>query len=479
MPNRSIVAWSPGLLVVVSAIFIAVISARPYAGSWNDGSRLATVECLVDEGTLAIDHSIFVQVPPRTSRHEPSPYGNSEPHFQLNGTSDKLLINGHFYSDKSPVPALLMAVLYKGIQAATGLTARDRPDRFCYAMVLGTSGLAYVASVWCLFLLSGVLGLPHSDRLMLTASFGLATVALPYSRHVNNHMMLLAVAAAGMLSLARLAHQGQATLHRLIGLGTLAGLGYTIDLGAGPFLALGILLVVAYRCRRSVLAAVLAAVPWLLLHHAVNYAVGGTFKPANAVADYFRWPGSPFTADNLTGSWHHSGVGHLITYALALLAGKRGFIGHNLALWLTLPGIVMLFRRPRAGWPQQMPELLFAVGWAGCTWLIYAVTSTNYSGLCCSIRWFVPLLAPGYYGLAALLRRWPALRTDFWILSGWGVVLGGIMWWKGPWMQHLVPYYWLFQAGALLSWMALWAWRSQRHSHPLQQALPSARSRAA
>jgi len=37
-----------GLLVLIAAATIAIISARGYAGSWNDGSRLATVEGLVD-----------------------------------------------------------------------------------------------------------------------------------------------------------------------------------------------------------------------------------------------------------------------------------------------------------------------------------------------------------------------------------------------------------------------------------------------
>ena len=47
-------------LVTFGAVLVALVSARPYAGSWNDGSRLATVESLVDYHTLAIDRSIFL-----------------------------------------------------------------------------------------------------------------------------------------------------------------------------------------------------------------------------------------------------------------------------------------------------------------------------------------------------------------------------------------------------------------------------------
>src|SRR5438067_2211566 len=125
-----------GLVLLVAAV-IAVFSARDYVGSWNDGSRLATVECLVDGHTLAIDRSIFVQA-----------------------TGDKLFIQGHFYSDKSPVPAVLMAGVYQVLQWSTGLTARARPDRFCYWMTLTSSGLAYVVAVGCVFLLGKPLRLP-------------------------------------------------------------------------------------------------------------------------------------------------------------------------------------------------------------------------------------------------------------------------------------------------------------------------------
>ena len=127
----------------------------------------------------------------------------------------------------------------------------------------------------------------------------------------------------------------------------------------------------------------LGAVPWLALHHGLNYHIGGTFKPANAVAEYFRWPGSVFDSTNLTGSWNHRGVGDFLGYAIALLVGKRGFISHNLALYLAVPGALALLRRRVA----DAPEIVFALCWGGGTWLAYALTSNKYAGVCCSIRW--------------------------------------------------------------------------------------------
>jgi len=85
--------------------------------------------------------------------------------------------------------------------------------------------------------------------------------------------------------------------------------------------------------------------------------------------------------------------------------------------------------------------------------LAYALTSNNYSGLCCSIRWFVPLLAPAYYVLALVLRDRPGYRRHFLILSVWGAVLGALMWRHGPWIKHMVPLFWPIQGAALLCCM--------------------------
>ena len=434
--------WKITIGVFAAALAVAAISARPEAGGWNDGSRLATVECLVDYRTWAIDESIFARPPP-TGVDAKRPYPADKGVWLARGTLDKLLINERFYSDKSPVPALFMAGIYQVLQWATGLVAREHPDWFCYLLTLFSSGLAYVVAVCCVDRLALTLG--TATRLLLTFSFAFATVALPYVRQVNNHILLLAVCCALLLVL------GPRTRWQLVAGGMLVGAGYTIDLGIGPILVASVAGLVAYRTRsiKAVVILLLAAFPWFALHHYLNYRIGGTFAPANAQAAYLAWPGSPFDVSNMTGRWAHQSVGHFVTYALDLLFGKRGFLGHNLPLFLAVPGAVVLVRRRVA----ETPEII----WAGCLfaggWLVYALTSTNYSGVCCSIRWFVPLLAPAYYVLVLLLREESRYRTDLLILTLFGFLLGILMWWKGPWMERMVPGFWFIQAAALLGWL--------------------------
>jgi hypothetical protein len=463
------------LLVLLVAGLIALAGASRLALSWNDGSRLATVESLVERGTWAIDESPFVRVPlPRSGW--PSPYPADDALLQAGGTKDKLWIDGHYYSDKSPVPALPLAGLYAWLRWQGMLGVADDPEGFCWGMCLASAGLAYVLAVWCIWRLGRPLRLTLPTRLLLTASFGLATVALAYSRSVNNHIFLLAVAAGIWLQLAWLA-RGPVfhTAGRFAGLGLLAGLAYTIDLGAGPPLAALAFVLGCWRGRSFKLAAVfvLCALPLFAIHHGINYAIAGTWKPANAVPEFLAWPGSPFNPGNMSGVWGHSGLDHFARYALDLLGGKKGFLLHNLPL--LLPVVVLPFVWLRV---RERAELVVAGLSCAGVWLVYSAASTNYSGVCLSVRWFVPLLAPGFFLLALVLREVPSTRTDLGVLTAGGAILAGLAAWAGPWAPHMVPGYWFVVGGTVLAWGVLRLTRRSSGGTATDSRSPGADSRA-
>ena len=433
------------LVVTLVALTIALVSARPYAASWNDGSRLATAESLVDYHTWAIDDSIFVRE--NVQPGEPTPYPESETALRALGTRDKIWIGNHFYSDKPPVPALYLAIVYSGIKLFTGLTARTQPNWFCYWMALASSGVAYVISVWAIDRLATGYQLRLRTRVLLTTSFALGTIALPYARAVNNHLLLLAVCASVLLIISG---KEVFSTGELIGIGSLAGIGYTLDFAIGAVFVLGIvgLLTAKMRAWRQPLVILAAAFPWFALHHALNYLIARTFLPADLNPALFALPGSPFTPNLLTGAWQHRNAFHFVAYALDLLAGRRGFLLHNLPLLLVLPAAVWLVRQHL----QAAPEIWFAIGFSTFSWLIYAAASTNYGGICCSVRWFVPLLAPGYLILILFLHYRPRSETELLILSAGGFVLGALMWWHGPWNTH-VPGHIFIVIATCLSWI--------------------------
>jgi hypothetical protein len=430
---------------------------------------------------------------PQAAPDQPSPYPLDDELLQSHGTKDKLFIGGHYYSDKSPVPAFPMAAVYQVWRWCGGPSAKDRPNWFCLLMTWSSSGLAYVIAVCCVFGIGRKIGLPSGRNLALTIIFALGTISLPYAQQVNNHILLLAVAAAVFLLLL---NQESSTMeyterNRSFGnslrvfavfrgqtfsfrLGTLLGIGYTIDLAAGPLLCLTIGAFLLWN-RSSVLIVILAATPWVAFHHIANYQIGGTLGPANAVPAYFEWSGSPFSPANMTGGWNHSSTGKAARYALELQVGKKGFLGHNLLLFLALAALPKLLRRRYT----ERPILIAGLIWATATWLLYAATSNNYSGGCCSIRWFVPLLGPGFFAIALALRDRPSSMRDAEILGAGSLLLGIGMAVRGPWFMRLMPAYWGIYGGTLAAWMAYRIWTAKRRRSRVVEALEQSPSRRA
>jgi hypothetical protein len=423
------------ILIVLAAVVIAVVSARDFACSANDASRLATVECLVDYHTFAIDRSTWFDETCDKIRPQP---------------------DGPFFSHQPPILALLLAAPYQGMQSLFGMRAAEHKEVFCYLLTLLSVGLAYVVSVWCVFRLGRVVGLSPGWAVALTGSFALATIAPVYTRHVNSSLPLLAVALAVVLNVTTLTPSSGRVVGRLLLIGALTGFAYALEQPTGGLLLVAAATAIAVRLRRpSVIVWIaLAALPWAVLHHAIVYSYTGMIGPAGANPAFWDYPGSLFDAHNLTGRWNHAGLGDFAVYAFLMLFGVHGFILSNPTLLLAVPAAGWAMRRLPAARVETVCFGLWCLG----VWLLYAALSNNYGGVCCSIRWFVPLLAPAVYWLALMLRDLPQFRMDFIVFSGWGAVLAGYFWYYGPFgvfdFQAIFPYFfWSVQAAGCFIWL--------------------------
>jgi hypothetical protein len=465
----------PGGAVAVAAVALALaaLAARPHAGGWNDGSRLAAAESLLDRGTLAIDESVYC----RPSTAGRPPYAADRPDLNAVGTHDKLFIDGHFHSDKPAVANVLTAAVYWPLMQLGFPAPGVRPDVFAWTVTVLTSGVGFAAAVGCVWLLGRRIGLDPRLRLAWTAAFGLSTFALTYTQHVTPHTPQLAAVAGMILLLLRVADAhavGRTAWGSLVGLGTLAGLGFNLDFASGPLFAAAGFAAVGWRTRSfaPLLVYSLAALPWVAAGVGLNLAIGGSVLPPNMNPAYFRYPGSPFTEDNLTGFNRHRPL-NLLLYAGGMMLGKHGFLNHNLPLLLAAAGAWRVFRRPFPG----RAELAWLLAGCGATWAAYSVLSNNMGGQCCSVRWFVPFLAPGFWVLGELLRGWPKYRPDFTALAAWGAGLGALMLWAGPWSPRMVPLLWPVVGAALLTWAAVEA-RRWRRAAPVADAAPPVRRAA-
>ena len=360
---------SVGLILTALAAVVAVVGARPYAGGWNDASRLAAAEGLVDHGGWSIDDSIFVN-PALTPPGAPLPFAASNRLLLERGTLDRLLIDGRFVSDKTPVSSLLLAGQYWSLQQAAGLVMRRDADRTIYWLTLLSAGTSFVAAVWLMFVLASRLSDSAWLAAGLTLSFAFATCAPAYSRHVNAHVIALAACAAVMCLVDAVARNG-CTPRRGFGVGTLAGVVYGLDAGLGPIVAIAAGVFMGARCRACLWPYLAALVPWMALQHALNWHIGQTVAPLSSVPAYLTWPGSPFDSASMSGRYTHETVGDVVSYSLDLIAGRRGYLLHNLPL-LMLPVASWRLVRLRRRLPEW-PAVAFALSVSAATWMIYAL----------------------------------------------------------------------------------------------------------
>lgn len=489
LADHPVSAW----VLAALALAFAAAGARPFAGCWNDGSRLASVEALVERGSFCIDGTTFLQPPPEHFARGTPPYDPDNPAMH-SGTLDKLLIDGRYYSDKPPLVSLPLAGAYRVLMLLGAPRPSERPDVFAWTITVLLCGTGYAVAVGCMWSIGKRVGLSPAWRLAWLAAFALATVLPAYTRHANNHLAQLGAVAAVCVLLCRIADRaaaGRTAWGSLVAAGFLTGFAYNLDFGVGPPLVPAVLLVVALRTRSVLAVAVcgVAMLPCIVAGHAINYAIGGDWlKPLNMHPEYLAWPGSPF-ATTMTGVVRPRPLAQAL-YTLDLLFGKKGFLTHNLPLLLAVTAGALVLRRGRPSEPRpsgserehSLPDgrgsdrvELFALGaWCVVGWLLYGVLSKNHGGGCVSIRWFVPFLAPGFWLLAKVLKERPEFRRDFLALSAWGLVLGVSAFLVGPWWPRNVPLYWWVFGGSLLTWgvVRYFAWRTKTAPPTLKLPAP-------
>ena len=430
------------------AVVVAGLAARPGMGGWNDGSRLASVQALAERGSLVIANT---------------PYP----------TADKLAIGGVYLSDKPPLLAVGLAVPVWLARHILGLPdAAQRPDLFAWLVAFWAAAVSLAVLLLCLDEVGQAIGLAQPVRAVWLVSLLASTMIGAYAQHVNGHLPLLAVVAAVCAAVCT-SRPGPCAAVPLAWLGTLAGVGYHLDAGAGPPLlpALAVWVWLRGGGLSELVWLGLGAAPWVIGYHAYNLAWGGTLRPLNMVPAFLAWPGSPFDTSNMTGLARH-GPAQQVVYALALLVGNHGFLNHNLPLLLAVTGSVGVWRRCRAnadgGADCRLQrgcgraELAALGSWCVAVWLLYAVLSNNYGGACCSVRWFLPMLAPGWLILGLMLRDRPAAHGEFLWLSGCGAVLAWSMVAVGPWTLRMVPGMWPVVGVAVVGWLIVRRGRGRR-----------------
>ncbi len=333
--------------IVIFFVALAVYACltKPHVLSWNDGSRFATVDALVTDGTFAIEQSRFAVA-----------------------IEDKYPFGGHMYSDKPPALALIGAGIAR-IVAPAGVTFTRTPGTAIYVVTLGTVGIWFALGCAYTFALARRLDVGVRAATAAATLAGLGTLALPYATVFSNHVPAGAAALAGCYHLVRV-REGAG--HAVFG-GLFLALMVAFDAGAFALTLTGVVLLWGAAPQRWAVA-LAAALPIVALQLAYNLHVSDALIPPALNAASWSDPSSPFHKAD-PSIFAFAGPREYAAYAVYVLVGAKGLLAYTPLVLICGYGFALMLR----GRPNEQ-RLAIAILAATGVYLATIVVFTNDYG---------------------------------------------------------------------------------------------------
>lgn len=393
-----------GLLLFIGCLVVWALLTKVHTHSWQEESRMATVQALVEQGTFIIDHTEF------------------------NRTGDKVFIRDHFYSDKTPLLSVGAAGVYGVLHNVFGLTldpticVPDEDVAACRAftpsgtrftafywltlILIGGSSALLVALFWRAMLDAGASGTLSTA---LAIALGIASPIAPYSIVFAGHVPAALALFAGCWLLTR-----SRSNRAVFGSGLLISLAANIDLTLALFVGtIGLWVLIGYRWK--VITFAIGAVVPFMLSGAINYWAAGTIMPLYFDPKAYDFIGTVLNP-TVGGTNGFYSLEFGVNYAYNLLIGERGFFAFTPVLVLGVLGAAVALR------DKQRRGLTLAVLLGSVLFAAYLIARTdNYGGEAWGARWFVPLVP----------LVWWYIRDAYCVLRNrsrlWGVVLAALI----------------------------------------------------
>lgn len=369
------------LTIVVGVFFLALwaLLTHSHINSWNDASRLASVEALVEHGTWAIDNTTL-------AAH----------------TGDFIVINGNTYSDKPPVLSLLAAGVYAVLHRVFHLSlvplecdphasacycfallCPQQPDWAYYWITLTLVGLPSALLLALFYRSTAVQGLSHLPALILTGVLGLGTLVWPYSLVFNNHIPTALCLMTALYALIRSTSDSAQVRRWLLVAGFSASLAFTFDLAMGLFLVFFLSDAVLHHRR-----------------HAWPFLVGSLFPIALMVALDFWILGDPLPPMLHPAGYAYrnavlyptiggvQGSTNVLGYSFNMLVGDHGVLAFMPVMLWVIFAVVTSIRR-RRHWLRSK-AVIMGIACLSVT-LYLGLFTDSFGGESFGPRWFLAL----------------------------------------------------------------------------------------
>lgn len=384
--------------LTIFLLLIGMVTILPAVQGFNDSSRMATIQALVEDHTFAIDQSDFFE------------------------GFDKVYIDGHYYSDKPVFTALFGAVVYYPLYYL-GITLGRGWNLAYYLITLFTVKLLWFLGIKTFYNILGQVNIKEKSRLQLTVALALGSLYFSWSATFNNHVLSAALLLFGLyFFLKEQPAVGNFWNYLLAGLFfALAGVqDFTIMTFYACF---GVYLFVRDAFQKEKLAYLLPILVTVLPTLWINYVISGSIIPFYLVKEYYLYPEYPNLEGNLFTGMELKQGWDLVRIAIEFLFWKKGFLLHNPLTLLAIPLMGLVIIRKEKLWKEALVITISSL----VVIIAYMLTSLDYGGFTYSIRWFVPLLPFWYLFLYPIFtQEHPKLQKAFSVLFILSVVIASV-----------------------------------------------------
>lgn len=356
-------------LVVALTLGMMALKVRitPW-GSANTKSRYATIQCLVEEQTFAIDCS---------------PY---------KATMDRVRLDGALYSSKPPLLSFAATSVYATL-SPLGFTLKDDE----HVVVVTTNALFAVVphAIFLLFFfrLLTLLGLSSLSVVLAMCAAGPGFLATGYATDLNNHSPAATLVVIALFYAWRAyqthARGEHAETGDFVKAGLAAGVLPAIDLPSGAISAAVLVLLFVVDKRRAVFVFLPATLPGVLAHLALTYVSTGSIVPVYMRDDAYEYATEPRRRPGF------------FEYTMNMLIGTHGIFSMTPALFLGALAVVDTLRRDAA----RRVLAIGAVAVSFVLFVFYVVETHNYGGTCVGFRWAIAPAPVGLVFFALFVER--------------------------------------------------------------------------
>lgn len=360
--NQILIYLLTGMILLF--VYSATLFVHNGAHSWSDLSRMAAIQSIVENRTQVIDDSVF------------------------NFTGDKVLINGHFYSDKLYI-SILPGVIVYSILHKFGIVLGYKANLGYYLVTLFTIKLFWYFGLVAFYKIFKKINLKEIHRWVLIFILGFSSTYLSYSTVYNNHIL-----SASYLTIAFYFYLKVKENNKIIQNLALSGLFFSIsaanDMPTSVFyVGFALLIFLNKDLRFKIVYFFLPAIITILPTLVINYQISGSILPFTMNLEYFNYPGSPWveSMDSLSGMSVND-LEFFAKYAISLLFGLKGFITFHPYLIIAIPLMISeVLKKRRFNAEATIISIASFI-----MMLYYFLFTNNYSGVSFCVRWFVPLL---------------------------------------------------------------------------------------